>query len=322
MRPTYPNSQLLRNHLGIGPVRTKPLVSNTIGLRPKHSIAPPAKPTRSLMGRSGSNNCRKFLATNAFQLLHPTTPTLLVVNMLLTLGSLPIPARSGVRQPNFEATITNPINKAFCFAPTVGAKTFTQPTGLHVNKENLAAIPAGQVRDRRTQTRLLVGHALCPTKMPRQPHPAFSTFKSWFFSHPTPTTSLMNTTPSTPFNRQFQLINPDGVSPSLQNKTRLARSASFTSAIGPCIEWEKMLLCRIGFDTMKSNTHPRYKARIARLNIKIPKQGTSLRCDCGAQASVTRTFATSESIASRLVAQPKQCFSQPEPKPKAHQRCW
>ena len=82
-RPTYTRSQLFRNNLGSGPVRTKPIMSRTIGLRPKHPIAPYTRPARCLMGRSGSN-CRKmFVTVNAFQLLNPSVPTVFVVNSCL-----------------------------------------------------------------------------------------------------------------------------------------------------------------------------------------------------------------------------------------------
>ena len=91
-------------------VGTNQLMTSPIGLRAKHLVTPPAKPTCTLVGRSGPSCGEEFVAANAFQLFNATTPTIFVVNVLLMLCCGPIPPRSVRRKPNLETAQTRPIN--------------------------------------------------------------------------------------------------------------------------------------------------------------------------------------------------------------------
>ena len=107
----YQNTSHLIQHCNRGrSVSTNQLMTSPIGLRAKHLVTPPTKPTCTLMGRSGPSCGKEFVAANAFQLFNATAPTILVMHVLLMLCCGPIPPRSVRRKPNLETAQTNPIN--------------------------------------------------------------------------------------------------------------------------------------------------------------------------------------------------------------------
>ena len=107
----YQNTSHLIQHCNRGrSVSTNQLMTSPIGLRAKHLVTPPTKPTCTLMGRSGPSCGKEFVAANAFQLFNATAPTILVMHVLLMLCCGPIPPRSVRRKPSLETAQTSPIH--------------------------------------------------------------------------------------------------------------------------------------------------------------------------------------------------------------------
>ena len=107
-------------------VGTSQLMTSPIGLRAKHLVTPPAKPTCTLVGRSGPSCGKEFVASNAFQLFNATAPTIFVVNVLLMLCCGPIPPGSIRRKPNLKTAQTRPINHSIGIWADFSTKAFVQ----------------------------------------------------------------------------------------------------------------------------------------------------------------------------------------------------
>ena len=173
-------------------VSTNRLMTSPIGLRAKHLVTPLAKPTCTLVSRSGPSCGKEFVAANAFQLFNATTPTIFVVHVLLMLCGGPIPPRSVRRKPNLETAQTlggsltskphSPINHSIGIRADFSTKAFVQPPSIHVEK-NFPTLSACWVCNSRTQAILLVGKTFRSPKMLCELPPTLPTFKGWLSSH-------------------------------------------------------------------------------------------------------------------------------------------
>ena len=187
----YASSQLIQHCRLSKSISTNQLMTSPIGLRAKHLVTPPAKPTCTLVSRSGPSGGKEFVAANAFQLFNATAPTIFVVNILLMLCCGPIPPGSVRRKPNLETAQTSPIKPLHRHPGGFLHKAFVQPPSIHVHK-NFPTLSACQVCNSRAQTILFMRKTFRSPKMLCKLPPTFPALKGWLSSLPESTSSLVS----------------------------------------------------------------------------------------------------------------------------------